>query len=254
MEALTERVRALDGYQKAILCILVLMVLGFSVLYFTTVSRVGYAYKDTLLVPTEEGGNTVYSGEIDGMPSSFTVTPDKTVTFQYGITTYGPYTVIKDETAVPKGRDGKGVEVRLGDEILFRGSAQKTSYGLWLTNEDGTSFHGNITISSSNGIITDENGNIIDQMAPSVSTLLELVYGPELTHKGSLWIWFFCVVLCIASAVSILFADELFRWNLSFLVRYAYDAEPSDWEISSRYIGWTLETIFAFIFFIVGLQ
>jgi hypothetical protein len=249
-----ERIRELTSYQKFILIILVLLVLGFGVLYGITTSRVGYEYEDSILVPTKEGGNTVYSGEIDGMPVSFTVTADNTVTYQYGLKTYGPYTVIKDETAVPKGRDGKGVEVRLGDEILFRGSAQKTGYGLWLTNEDGTSFHGNITISSSNGIITDENGNIIDQMAPSVSTLLELVYGPELTHKGSLWIWFFCVVLCIASAVSILFADELFRWNLSFRVRYAYDAEPSDWEIATRYIGWTLEPILILIIFIVGLQ
>ena len=36
--------------------------------------------------------------------------------------------------------------------------------------------------------------------------------------------------------------------------RYSYDIEPSDWEISSRYIGWTLEPIFAFIIFILGLQ
>lgn len=249
-----ERIRELDHYQKFILIILVLLVLGFGVLYGITTSRVGYEYEDSILVPTKEGSNTVYSGEIDGMPVSFTVTADNTVTYQYGLKTYGPYIVREDETAIPEGKRGTGVEVRCGEEIVFRGSVQEAGHGLWLTNEDGNSFSGNITITSSNGIITDENGNIIDQMAPSVSTLLELVYGPELTHKGSLWIWFFCVVLCIASAVSILFADELFRWNLSFLVRYAYDAEPSDWEISSRYIGWTLETIFAFIFFIVGLQ
>ena len=254
MEALTERVRALDRYQKAILCILTLMVLGFAVLYFTTVSRVGYAYQDALLVPTEEGGNTVYSGEIDGMPSSFTVTPDKTVTFQYGVTTYGPYTVIEDETAVPKGRDGKGVEVRLGDEIIFRGCYyEKADY--WYLNPESEAYSSTSSyIEVVGGVVYDKDGNIIDPNEPSAGTLVHLAFGPELAHKGSLWIWFLGVVLCVMSAISILFADELFRWTLSFRVRYAYDAEPSDWEISSRYIGWTLEPIFALIIFIVGLQ
>lgn len=33
------------------------------------------------------------------------------------------------------------------------------------------------------GIITSENGNIIDPMEPSVSTVLTLLGGPELTRK-----------------------------------------------------------------------
>ena len=40
-------------------------------------------------------------------------------------------------------------------------------------------------------------------------------------------------------ACSILFADELFRWNMAFQIRNADQAEPSDWEIASRYIFWT---------------
>ena len=249
-----ERFWTLNRYQKAILCILVLMVLGFGVLYAVTSTQMGYAYHDALLIPTQEGGNTVYSGEIDGMPSSFTITPDKTVTYQYGLKTYGPYTVLEDETIVPKGHGGKGVEVRCGEEIIFRGSVVNLSYGMWLTNEDGSSFGGNITVASSNGIIYDENGHIIDQNEPSVGTVIQLALGPELTHRGHWIVWFVGLAMCVASAVSILFADELFRWNLAFRVRDAYDVEPSDWEISSRYIGWTLEPIFAFIIFILGLQ
>ena len=249
-----ERFWTLNRYQKAILCILVLMVLGFGVLYAVTTSRMGYPYHDTLLIPTQEGGNTVYSGEIYGMPASFTVTPDKTVTYQYGLKTYGPYTILEDATAIPKGKVGKGVEVRCGEEIVFRGSVQEAGHGLWLTNEDGNSFSGNITITSSNGIITDEKGNIIDPDEPSVSTVLTLLKGPELTHKGIWLVWFTGLVMCVISAVSILFADELFRWNLAFRVRDAYDAEPSDWEISSRYIGWTLEPILILIIFMTGLQ
>lgn len=249
-----ERFWTLNRYQKAILCILVLMVLGFGVLYAVTTSRMGYPYHDTLLIPTQEGGNTVYSGEIYGMPASFTVTPDKTVTYQYGLKTYGPYTILEDATAIPKGKVGKGVEVRCGEEIIFRGSVENLNYGMWLTNEDGSSFGGNITVTSSNGIIYDENGHIIDQNEPSVGAMIQLAFGPELTHKGHWGVWFIGLALCVICAISILFADELFQWRMSYRVRDAYEFEPSDLEISSRYIVWTLDPIFALIIFILGLQ
>ena len=45
--------------------------------------------------------------------------------FCYGDLVYGPYTVKKDQTAIPKGKTSSdsmiGVEVREGDAILFRG-------------------------------------------------------------------------------------------------------------------------------------
>ena len=50
-----------------------------------------------------------------------------------------------------------------------------------------------------------------------------------------------------------LFADELFRWDLSFRVRDVEQAEPSDWEIASRYIGWTFCILMALLIFIKGL-
>ena len=223
------RFRELERFPKILLIALLLMTVAFGAVYGITTSRVGYEYEDSILVPTKEGGNTVYSGEIDGMPVSFTVTADNTVTYQYGLKTYGPYIVREDETAIPEGKRGTGVEVRCGEEIVFRGSVQEAGHGLWLTNEDGSSFSGNITITSSNGIITDEKGNIIDPNEPSVSTVLTLLKGPELTHKG-LWImWFFGLVMCVISAVSILFADELFRLSLAFRVQDPEHAEPSDW-------------------------
>ena len=117
-----DRIRELDSYQKCILCILALLVLGFGALYAVTISRVGYEYRDTILVPTQENGATVYSGEIGGVPASFTVTESKTVTYRYGDKTYGPYTVTEDPTAVPAGKYGTGVEVRLDGKIIFRGS------------------------------------------------------------------------------------------------------------------------------------
>ena len=46
-----ERIKALDYRQKWILLILAVMVLVFSVLYPVTMSRVGYSYRDAILVP-----------------------------------------------------------------------------------------------------------------------------------------------------------------------------------------------------------
>jgi hypothetical protein len=102
--------------------------------------------------------------------------------------------------------------------------------------------------------IVDKDGNIIDPDEPSVGTVVQLAFGPELTHKGIWGVWVIGLVMCVISAVSILFVDELFRWNLSFRVRDAYDAEPSDWEIATRYIGWTLEPIMILIIFLTGLK
>lgn len=249
-----ERFWALNRYQKFILVILVLLALGFGVLYGITTARVGYEYEDSILVTTKEGGNTVYSGEIDGMPVSFTVTADNTVTYQYGLKTYGPYIVREDETAIPEGKRGKGVEVRLGDKIIFRGSFLKNDNYWYLSAENESYSSSTVHIEVIGGVMYDEDGNIIDPDEPSVGTVVQLAFDPELTHKGHWGVWFIGLVMCVISAVSILFADELFRWNLAFRVRDAYDAEPSDWEISSRYIGWTLEPIFALIIFIMGLQ
>ena len=75
-----------------------------------------------------------------------------------------------------------------------------------------------------------------------------------MTHKGEGLAWFGAVLICILNAVSILFADELFRFNLLFQIRNVEHAEPSDWEIVGRYIGWTVMTIMAFVIFIRGLQ
>lgn len=55
------------------------------------------------------------------------------------------------------------------------------------------------------------------------------------------------------TALFILFADKLFRRNLSFRIRDAEHAEPSDFEIASRYIAWTALPIMALFLFVLGL-
>ena len=251
-----ERLRRLDRYQKGVLLVLAAMVLVFSVLYPVTLSRRGYAYQDALLLPRQENGGTVYTGSIRGQQAAFAVQGDGTVTFRYGSRSYGPYTVRQDPSALPPdgAADGMtGVELRRDGELLFRGGMLRGSGTVFLYNTDGSLADLGLSISF-DGVLTDAAGNEIDGMAPSAATLIDLATGPALTHKGSWAGWFCGVLLCIATAVSILFADELFRWGLRFQIRNAELAEPSEWELASRYIGWTVLPLAALAVFAVGLQ
>ena len=253
-----ERIRNLNNYQKSILLVMVAMALIFAVIYPKIISRVGYRYNDAILVLTKENENTVYLGKIQGKQAKFIVSSDNTVEFHYGDKSYGKYTMKKDSTAIPKDSKLKdqmiGIEIRNGDEIWFRGGVLDVGDFYRLYNEDGTLNNLGFYIVTNGGIARDENGNVIDRMEPSASTIYELLNNPQLTHKGEARGWFGAVILCIFNAVSILFADELFRWNLLFVIRDVENAEPSDWELAGRYIGWTCITIMALVLFIMGLQ
>ena len=60
--------------------------------------------------------------------------------------------------------------------------------------------------------------------------------------------------ICALNILSVLFADELFRWNLMFQIQNVEDAKPSEWQIAERYISWTILALVALIVFIIGLQ
>lgn len=256
-----ERMKGLGRYQKGILLLLITMAVVFCAVYVWVTGQTGFLYMDQILVPTERNGTTVYAGVIDGEEAEFTVTRDNSVTFRHGETVYGPYTVAEDPDAVPADEPMSermtGIVIRDGDEVLFRGGWDRTqadSSMLWLYDENGWYSGVTITASWSDGTVVDGNGNIVDPMEPSIGTVLRLLQGPILTNKGHWIIWFLGVFLSVMTAVSILFADELFRWNLSFRIHGADYAEPSDWEIAQRYIGWTVMTVMTFVLYIIGLQ
>ena len=183
-----ERIKCLNYYQKGLLLLMTAMMLVFAVLYPVTISRVGFEYKGMILVPSQENGNTVYSGKIQGKQAHFTVSEDKSVVFQYGKKIYEPYTIKEDATAIPKNEEMAeymmGVELRQGEDILFRGGVLDTGNFYCLYSEDGALDNVAISYVGSDGIERDENGNIIDPVEPSASTILELMNNPELKHKG----------------------------------------------------------------------
>ncbi|MBR5247341.1 MAG: hypothetical protein IKV27_00080 [Lachnospiraceae bacterium] len=256
-----EKIKELNRYQKGILILLVAMAIIFGILYAKATSNIGFLYMDKIFEVSQENGNTVYSGKIQGDICKFVVTTDNTVTFQAGDRNYGPYKVKKDPSAIPKEEswagEMTGVEVTAGEEILFRGGFLHwgNTDDIWImVNEDGTDANITITATMSDGTIIDGDGNIVDPMEPSVKTIIKLVEGPELTHKGDWQAWVYALVISVITAVTILYADELFRLNLSFQIKDPDYAEPSDWEITGRYIGWTIMPGLALFLYIIGLQ
>lgn len=253
-----ERIKDLNRYQKGLLIFMIVMTLLFAIIYPVTISKVGYRYNDAILVPTQEKGKISYTGKIQGKRAQFIVSEGKSVEFQYGDKSYGTYTMKEDPTAIPKDREMAeemtGVEIRKGDKLLFRGGVWDDGAFYWLYNEDGTLDNLGFAVYSSYGIEYDENGDVIDRLEPSASTIYELLNEPELTHKGEAQAWFVAVLACVFNVFTMLFADELFRWNLAFQIRNAENAEPSDLEITGRYIGWTAMTIVALVLFVMGLQ
>ncbi len=252
-----QRIKNLNCYQKVILIVMIVMAVIFAVIYHTTISKVGYRYNNAILVPTQENGKTVYTGKIQGEQAEFVVSNNNTVVFNYGEKSYGQYTLKEDPTAIPKDKEFAGqmlgIEISNGEKILFRGGVLDVGDSYWLYNEDGTIDY-LVSYATADGSEWDQNGNVIDRMEPSASTIYELINEPQLTHKGEALAWFGAVFICILNAVSILFADELFRWNLLFRIRNVESAEPSDWEIAGRYIGWTSVTVMVLVIFVLGLQ
>lgn len=212
--------------------------LVFMVLYVVNYSKEWYKYRDTLLLCSKEGGNTVLSGEIEGEKTVITITEDKTIEIKYGGKVYGPYVVKRDETADseenPYG-ELTGIVIYCGEEIRFRGGI-KEHYGSWI-------FSGEI----------NEQDNIVDPMEPSVKELFLLWEGPELIKNVNLEAWFVGIFVCIINASWIIYADDLFKWRLRFVIRNVDKAEPSNWYIVSRYIAWTVMFIWAVMIFYIGV-
>lgn len=254
-----QKIQDLNWYQKGILLLLLALIPVYAVIYHVSISRVGVLYNDKIFVPAEESGATVYSGRLDGKPAEITVTNDKTaVTFRCGDTVYGPYTIKEDPSALADiefcPSDMRGVALYDGETLLFRGGFWPSGEFTQLYRADGSPDLQMGLYAVENGVWKDADGNAVDPMKPDAADILRIALAPELTHKGDWLVWFGAVCISLLNAATILYADELFRWNLSFQIQNAEDVEPSEWEMLSRYLGWTVLTILAFVVYILGLK
>lgn len=246
-----KRFKALTPLQKGILLAICAMALVFCVLYPVTLSRVGFAFRGAILTPAQTDAGTVYSGKVGGERVSFTVSADGAATYRVGDTVYGPYTVREDASAIPAeflqyNTPSTGVELRLGDAVIFRGCLRNNGEYRMLYDENGDLDGLSLFFSDSEQTPAAEE--------PTAYEVLSLLVDLQPEHEGQWSLGALGLVVCAVTAVSILYADELFRWGLSFRVRDPESAEPSDWELASRYFTWIALPMLALAMFIMGLR
>ncbi|WP_195278472.1 hypothetical protein [Clostridium sp. J1101437_171009_A5] len=249
------RWRALTPFPRIMLCIQAGLLVLFTILYPVLGMQRGIDFQGEFLRQAERGEDTVYTGTLDGKTVELTFTPSGALFYRWGDVEYGPYTLTEDPTAIPPSETmGRvtGVELRLDGEILFRGG-----YGLdgfYLVNEDGTKPNRLEIIANGTayGLVgsrqTYEDGLSITR---AISLLLE---GPSVRSRVHGEGYFLGTLVVVINAVAILFADELFRWNLRWSIRHPERAEPSEWELFSRGFSWVVLTIVALIGYMMGLS
>ena len=246
-----ERIKSLNQYKKIVLLIITVMMLTFTIIYPLIISKVGFLFNDTILVPSEESGKTIYSGKIKGELATFTVFDDNHVEYQYGDKLYGPYTIKENPTAIPNeqgwGDNQIGIELYEGDKMIFHGGVFSLGDRLLITSQDGILENSHI-----NAIIGDTTK--ADPTKPTISAIIEIMLGENSTHKGEWFGWVGGMFICLITAISILFTDELFKFSLSYRIKNTQHVEPSEWEVASRYLTWSIAPILALIVFIIGLQ
>lgn len=246
------RWQGLNLPQRILLLLQVFLFVLFLILYATFGRQQVIEYHNTLFRCRDDGDTTIYFGTLDGEKAVFTVFPGPVVEYRWGDTLYGPYIITEDPTAIPDEQNIPeyitstqflmGVEVRKDSDILFRGAFLTSSSLFLLISEDGTSY-------SPVSVIVGSNA----KPEPSVRSILRIAFASEPTQRGHWEFFLLGVFVCVLNTTSILFADKLFRFHLQFRVKYPEDAEPSDWELFTRWVGWVVLTITASALFITGL-
>lgn len=245
-----EKWRACSAGQRVLLLLIAAMVVLFSILYPVTLSQPGLVYQDTLLKQTVTADATVYTGDVGGWKMSFALSGN-TVTYALNGEEQAVYTVTADPSALPEDptMSGlEGVELREGDQVLFRGGWKD---GL-LVDENGQIVgmdFNDLVITVGGTAWSDEDGPI----GPGKLELIRMVLDPQITHRGIGEAYWVGTVVAVLAAGAVLFADALFRFALSRWIQDPEQAEPSDWELFRRRVSWGVLSILALIIYILGL-
>lgn len=251
MNYLKSRWGEMDQGRRIILLLQPALFLLFLLLYLTYGRQPVVPWLDGTLRVERQGEASVYSGWVEGgHPVQFTVGPGPTVEFRLSGELQGTYTVTEDPSAIPEepaemnpnGWEGfTGVEIKKDGETWFRGAYNPDSpFGLF--DEDGTNLFVSIRAVTSTSVPEPDPGDI-----------LAFACGPSASPRGEVVLLLLGLLVGAACALSLLFEDQLFRWNLSFRVQAPYDAEPSEWELFGRWVGWIALTGLELFCYLVGI-
>ncbi len=240
MEKLREKGRG----QQIMLIIQLLMLLIFIPLFMTVGKQSVLSWHNGWMRAENVGDSVVYSGRGEHKGKSFTVTGD-TVEYRLEGELIHTYTVAEAPDAIP---DNKSLNIT--------GSGSKLMKGFEISR-DGESIMRGAYIPNSVSYYHPETGGIEtykNYEAPEEAKgIFHMLVMQETEPRGNLQIFAMAIFICIVNALSIYFVDELFRFNLSFAIKNAERAEPSDWELFTRWVGWVLLSGTALASFIVSI-
>ena len=252
MTALKAKWSEMSRYRRVLLLVMAAEILVFFIANVLAFLRPGLEYQDTLLYPRTEGELQIYQGKVDGETARFTVTPGGEVSYQWGEYTYGPYQISEDPSAVPDGYEGsQGIEIRLGDEVLFRGCYLPSST-FPLIQEDGESLWEDSNIYMISGEKIWRNGQEITEREyrePSLSALARVALGTELTRQGNILLYLLITVLAVFNVLQICFPGLFFRRYIRWRVRDPELAEPSDFYIAMERMEWVVIAIVCLVLY-----
>lgn len=236
----------MDWYRRTLVILLPVLVIGFSIVYITTLRKWGFYYIDTILVKSEAGGSVVYSGEVHDKETVFTVTGN-TVSLTVDGKDAGTYTYVEDHSVIMESmKDETGVTgiviYKDGKEFL---TATRDRFGLWHPGDDETAA---MMPSETKG---SAEGN--DPAHPTAMTIYTLVKGPVLTHRGNGQFWLIGTVLSIVFIITVIFAQELFDLCMMLVIKDYYSSEPTNLELVGRYVYWTVGLIVIVTVYVIGL-
>lgn len=252
MHAMREKWLECSRYRQVLLIILALAFVVSLISYCVVSRRYGLAYENTLLYPSTQGDDQIYQGKLDGEVARFTISPQGTVTYEWGGQQYGPWQITEDPSAVPDDLNGNpGIEIRQGDKVLFRGCYLSGSSGLIWEDGEPLILTSGYSVSAG-GQVLSLDGN--DPREPDLFALAEIVLDPQLTHRGELTLLLLAIFVSMLNGFQICFPRLLFRLSLLGRIRDPDSAEPSEFYIAMEHIEWAVLTIFALILYGVSLH
>ena len=244
------KIRSLSTFQKGVLTVLAGIVILFTFIYVNIQAEKGIKYRGSFLKQTVSDGNTVYSGTVDAKSVCITVQNDGGITFANSRKKYGPYKVFGGNLSMGSTSE---ITVLQDDKTVFSGLIQPLEDSFVLFESNGSLHEDMPVIVSGGGTVTDGHGNVIDTDKPSISDIVTISKGLNITRRGNWGLFIIGTILCILTAIWVIFPDELFTLYLSFSVANPADIEPSGFELASRYISWIVMPILLIIIYCLGL-
>lgn len=235
-------------FQKIILLLLVVMIMLFGILTGVSRANRGVLFEGALLRASASPGQTVYSGKAHGDSVIVTVTPGGSATavefvigdrFHDICSVEYPLEHIRTEY----GGTVPGIRIVKNGEVLFEGGYDETAEYSWY-DSDGT-----LSMAGVFGFMADSGASWsgYETTAPDV---MRFAQGPELTARGSWWLYLTMVFLTLLLALDVTFPRALFYLQHCFAVR---NPEPSDNYLFMQKAGWVIYSFLLLIGYIWAL-